>query len=296
MVPVRKLADLELSAASGAVRLGEHLLVVADDELFLDAYALDGRRAGRVALDGKPPLPDAHKDRKRLKPDLEALVMLPGRRVLAMGSGSTERRRTAYLFEAPSEGSLPVFRGVCDLGPLYLHLRERFPELNVEGAAVAGSRLRLLQRGNGAQGQNAVIELALDGVLEAIARGAPFGAGLVLDVRSVALPALGKVRLGFTDASPLAQGDPRTVFVAAAEDTDDPYLDGACAGSAIGLLDEEARVAWLEPLEGRHKVEGVAVEPGGDRALLVADPDDRSQRAPLLECPLPLPRLPVADG
>jgi hypothetical protein len=141
-----------------------------------------------------------------------------------------------------------------------------------------------------------VIELALDGVLEAIARGAPFGAGLVLDVRSVALPALGKVRLGFTDASPLAQGDPRTVFVAAAEDTDDPYLDGACAGSAIGLLDEEARVAWLEPLEGRHKVEGVAVEPGGDRALLVADPDDSLAARAAARVPAAPPPPPFADG
>ncbi|HEY3451024.1 MAG TPA: hypothetical protein VGK67_32000 [Myxococcales bacterium] len=286
MVPVRKLADLALSAASGVVRLGQHLLVVADDELFLDAYADDGRRSGRIALRAKAPLPEEHQERKRLKPDLEALVVLPGRRVLAVGSGSTDRRRTAYLFEAPAEGALPGFRGACDLSLLYAHLSERFPELNIEGAAVAGGKLRLLQRGNGARGQNAVIDLALDGVLEALTTRVPLAARLVLDVRPVQLPPLGKVRLGFTDASPIAEGDPRIMFVAAAEDTDDPYLDGECAGSAIGVLDEKARVEWLEPLEGKHKVEGVIVEPGGTRALLVAHPDDREQRAPLLECSL----------
>ncbi|MGC4123210.1 MAG: hypothetical protein QM765_53325 [Myxococcales bacterium] len=286
MVSVRKLADLQLSAASGLVRMGGRLLVVADDELFLDAYGADGERQARLPLHGRSALPEEHHERKRLKPDLEALVALPGRRILAMGSGSAPQRRTAFLFAAPSDGALPEFQHVVDLAPLYDHLSRTFPELNLEGAAAAGGRLRLLQRGNGAQAQNAVIDLALDRTLEALATGAPFTAQLLLDVRPVELPRLGKVRLGFTDASPVAEDDPRVVFVCAAEDTDDPYLDGACAGSAIGVLDPLARVEWLEPLEGKHKVEGVTVEPGAQRALLVADPDDRSQRAPLLECSL----------
>lgn len=286
MVPVRKLADLELSAASGVVRVGQHLLVVADDELFLDAYTEAGRRAERIALLGKSPLPEEHRERKRLKPDLEALVNLPGRRVLALGSGSAKGRCAGYLFEAAAEGGLPKFCATCDLSPLYEQLSRSFPALNVEGAAVAGRSLRLLQRGNGAQGQNAVVDLSLDGVLEALAGGHALTADLVQEIRPVHLPSLGQARLGFTDASPIAEGDRRIVFVAAAEDTDDPYLDGECTGSAIGVLDEQGRVEWLETLEGKNKVEGVTVEAGARRALLVADPDDRSQRAPLLECSL----------
>ena len=202
MIAVRKLAELQVSAASGLVRIGQRLLVVADDELHLDAYAADGaQRVGRIALPATKPLPEGE-GRKRLKPDLESLVCLPGGRVLALGSGSTEQRRTGHLFEAPAGDELPEYRATCDLGPLYAHLLGQFAELNVEGAAAAAGRLRLLQRGNGARGQNAVIDLALDGVLEALAAGRPLAADLVLAVYPVDLGRLAGVRLGFTDASP----------------------------------------------------------------------------------------------
>ena len=282
MIPVRKLADLDLSAASGLVRLGKHLLVVADDELFLDAYALDGRsRAARIAFPSRAVLPDGE-GRKRLKPDLESLVVLPGGRVLATGSGSTDRRRTAFLFAAGPGDAAPSFRATVDLTPLFEHLLGRIPELNLEGAAVCGKKLKLLQRGNSARGQNAVIDLALDGVLGALDHGRPLGANLVENITQVNLGLLDKVRLGFTDASPLPGDDSRIAFTAAAEDTDDPYLDGACAGSALGVLDAAGKVEWAEQIEGTNKIEGLTVEQDG-RVLLVADPDDRSRRAPLFE-------------
>jgi hypothetical protein len=73
--------------------------------------------------------------------------------------------------------------------------------------------------------------------------------------------------------------------MAAAEDTADPYEDGPCTGSVVGVLEADGRVAFMEQVEGRFKIEGVAVRPSG--LLLVADPDDPTQHAPLFTSALP---------
>jgi hypothetical protein len=185
--------------------------------------------------------------------------------------------------------ALPALETVraFDLAPLHAALAAELggpAQLNLEGAAVSGDVLRLLQRGNGADGVNAVVDLDLAGVRAAMARGDAWGPGLVRALHRVTLPELAGVRLGFTDASPLPDG--RLVFAAAAEAGGDTYLDGACAGSAVGLLAAGVAPALLEvqPLDTRAKLEGVnaRLDPDGSLDLrLVADADDPSVRAGL---------------
>ena len=141
--------------------------------------------------------------------------------------GGRERERGALI-----EVAAALMGGAAhpvDLAPLYARLRRELPVLNLEGAAVCGDRLRLLQRG-GAAGENVVVELVLADVLACLEAGRPVAAEPVGFTR-VALGTLRGVPLGFTDASPLAGG--RLVFTAAAEATDDP-ADGAAAGSVVG--------------------------------------------------------------
>jgi hypothetical protein len=248
--------------------------VVADDEHFLATYGgRGGTRLGRTRL-FPGSLPAGHEARKAAKPDLEALAQLPGDGLLAIGSGSRpERRRGVYLPEGPGG---PVRH--VDLGPLYDHLGDRLGRINIEGGAGGPDVLRLLQRGN-KSGRNAVIDLDLSGVLDALRDGLPFGAELVRRVRTVRLGKLDGVRLGFTDLSPLP-GD-RYLFSAAAEITNDPVLDGKNVGSALGILDARGKVIALRRLDTLLKVEGVHAFPDG-RALLVADADSRKIKAPLL--------------
>lgn len=283
MIATRRIAWLELSAASGLVRDGATVHVVADDEHVLDAYELPhGDRRGRVALLPDTELPGEHRARKRLKADLECLALLPDRRLLALGSGSSDRRQRAVVLELPQlPGGLPRAPRVVDLAPLYHDLGRRFPQLNIEGAAACGGLLRLLQRGNGRDAHNAVIDLDLPATLDALTRGC-LTPELVRAVHTVNLGELQDVPLGFTDASPLDPASARLAFVAAAEDTDDPYEDGPCPGSVMGVLDAAGAVEWVEPVEGGHKLEGLAVT-RGEPALAVADPDDRARPAPLLE-------------
>jgi hypothetical protein len=281
VIALRRLRTLDVAAASGLVVHDGRLHVVADDDLFLHVYADDGaRRVARVPL-FPGDLPADPAARKARKPDLEALVLVPGAGLLALGSGSRPNRRSGALVPLPAGEAGPA-RAV-DLAPLYEALGARFTALNVEGAAVAGATLRLLQRGNGLGGASAVVDLDLAGVVDALARGRPLDGALVRDVHAVELGTLGGVPLAFTDASPL--GDGRIAFAAAAEATPDVYEDGPCAGAALGVLDAGAALVHLEPVDEPLKVEGLhAFAPSSDGSvdvLVVADADDPSRPTPL---------------
>lgn len=264
---LEKVADLDVSAASGVVDVDGELWVIADDELELAIYTRQGLPVRRVPLlPGE--LPEEHAERKAKKPDFEALAHLPDGSLIALGSGSRPTRRRGIRLRG---GQARPF----DLTPLYERLIGELPELNIEGAAVCGRVLRLFSRGNGPSGVNAVVDVALAPILEDEGQRA-WGPGLFVDLRRVELPELfAGARLGFTDAAP-AGGD-AVLFTAAAEASVDTYADGAVAGSAVGLLDG-AEVRWIEPV-GAMKLEGITV--AGDTLALVTDPDDRARSAVL---------------
>jgi hypothetical protein len=278
-VTVTPLGLLDVSSASGLVALDDRLFVVADDEHELCVYGRDLQpRARLVLFEGL--LPDEHHERKAQKPDLEALTLLAPGTLLALGSGSTARRRRGVVIHDDTAR-------LVDLAPLYLELEKKLPQLNIEGAAVAGDQLVLLSRGNA--GINARIDLDLEGVRRAVAAGQPIGPALLQSLREIALGSLDGVPLGFTDASPL--DGKRLLFTAAAEAGGSTYEDGACSGSVLGVLDG-TRAVWKQ-LDVADKIEGVHAQLDGDRleALLVADPDDRAQRAPLYRVVLSLEDL-----
>ena len=102
-------------------------------------------------------------------------------------------------------------------------------------------------------------------------------------IQPVELGELGGVALGFTDGAALADG--RWLFSAAAENTADSYNDGACLGAVIGLVERDGRVRRLAELDGRWKVEGIALDEAGD-LLLVTDADDPATAASLLHLPV----------
>ena len=92
------------------------------------------------------------------------------------------------------------------------------------------------------------------------------------------------VPLGFTDAAAVPGG--HWMFCAVAEDTSDSYVDGACAGTAIGCVGASGTLCSLWRLSGRWKAEGLAAALGADgdslSLTLVTDGDDRARNAMLL--------------
>lgn len=290
LINLEKIADLDVSAASGLVALRDELYVIADDELFLAVFDLRGRLLRRVALfDGE--LPEEHKARKRHKPDLEALALLPDGSLLALGSGSTPSRMRSASVD-PTRHELI---GVSDWSPLYTELLRSLPELNIEGAAVAHGRLWLAQRGNGALGMNACIELDLERACRALARVAPIDASVLRAIHPVRLGAIEGAPLSITDLCAHPKGG--LLFSAAAEPSGSTYDDASVTGSVIGVLDARGEVLQCMRVSERCKLEGIAIAQvaSGDAALwLVADPDDRALRAPLYRARWPVLGSPMA--
>ena len=270
-VRTHTLAGLPIGAASGIARVGETLAVVADDENALVLTDLDGRNARRVPFAG------GGTDSKAAKRDLEALACFGGR-LLALPSGSTERRRTAFAWSVP-DGTAPVGEPEpVDIAPLYERIERSVPDLNIEGATFAGELLLLFQRGNGAAGVNAVVELRSEADGEQALHP-----GSLERVERYDLGSVEGVRLCFTDAA--CAGD-TVIFTAVAEAGDSTYHDGECVGAAVGILGGP-----LFALERPVKVEGVEVarmDDDGIDLLLVADDDDPRTRAQLMSARIPL--------
>lgn len=275
-----------LSAASGLVLLGGRLYLVADDEHHLASLQPDGSglQLHRL-LDGD--LPDDKAQRKRRKPDLEALAVLPSSglgTLLALGSGSKPQREQGLLLELGATGE-PAHLRIVNLSALYALLHAEFADLNIEGAFVDGETLHLLQRGNKGSAINACIRFALDAVQAWLLRGGP--APAPLQVVRMDLGTVGGVPLGFTDGAPWPGGG--WVFSAVAEDTADSYNDGACAGTVLGWVGPDGRLLRMEPVAGAPKIEGIAPV-SATTILAVTDADDPARPSSLLS--MDVPQLP----
>ena len=287
---------LHLSAASGLVRAGRYLYVVADDELHLGVFHSTDAEAGHLVRLFPGELPAPAKERKARKPDLEALTLLPAfagypdGALLALGSGSKRNRRRGALLALDAQGEAGDTSQVCDLSGLFSVPDDIFAALNIEGAVVLGDELCLLQRGNKRAVQNAVIRFRLAALLDALGSGS-IAATASLIPSAICPVALGEVEgipLCLTDAAALPSGE--LVFSAIAEDTQDNYNDGPCTSAALGIADRQGRLRCLYRLDRPHKIEGVDARVEGDviRLLLVTDADDAAIPACLYSATLPL--------
>jgi hypothetical protein len=276
-----------VSAASGIAAPGSWLYVVVDDEAGLGVFPREGDAPGRLlALPGEP-LPNDPVARKKQKPDLEALCVLPAHdgaphgALLGLGSGSAAPRHRGIRWPLDAHGALRGPALPVDLAPLYTELGRQFQQLNVEGATVCGDELLIAQRGNSAEGINAIVVLDLAKTLATLVADGALDPGALRAIETHDLPELSGVPATFTDLTALPDG--RVAYSACAEATDDPVRDGEFVGAVVGVLG-----AGYAPLEPAHKVEGIwPLSADGDvELLLVADADDRAIPAPLLRARL----------
>ena len=275
-----------LSAASGLVRLGNRLFVVADDENHLGVFNTDASGTGRLIRLFEGDLPESKKERKAEKDDLESLLRLPATpawpngALLALGSGSRPTRLSGALITLDANGEAHGPARVVDLSPLYADAGARFDALNIEGAFIVGDGLLLLQRGS-MRSPSAVVRFRLDRVM-AWLNGAP----AFLRPSAIVECDLGKadgVPLTFTDGCALPDGS--WLFSAVAEETGNSYDDGACAGTAIGIARGDGKLQEVRRIEPTRKIEGIDARVAGAKMTIdmVTDADDPAIPAELGE-------------
>ncbi|WP_212989057.1 DUF6910 family protein [Actinoplanes auranticolor] len=254
-------------AASAIAAFGDGWLVAQDDATHAAWVRPGGVTAIRViaAVDGHETFSSAE-GTKHLKPDFEAAVTVDGG-VLLLGSGSTAARMRASLVAEPGVFTTAGLTAAYHRVAAALDIRP--DQLNLEGAARIGDRLRWFQRGNSATG---VPSASVDVNLSALVAAEP---AEVSGPRRYDLGAVGGVALAVTDAVALPDG--RMLVSAAAEDTPNAVDDGPVVGAAIALLDDERVLAVAPVPGGPHKIEGLAVRtagPDGAGLIAVVDADD----------------------
>lgn len=290
-------------AGSGLCWWHGQLVVVQDDALFLGLISPPAATVQAVALPadntGRRQF-STQLGNKAAKPDLESVVVWPDGRLVALGSGSTPARQRWLVAHKGPDGQIQT-RWV-DASAVYAALRAlpQFAgaELNVEGAAIHGGFLWLLQRGNGAAGQSVPVvdalarvplaQLSLDGdVLRPPAAG--FGVEVVAQLDLGRTP----VRRTGTDLHLRQTAAGTEVWLAvAAESSPDTYRDGQVVWSGLARLVSGPQgptwqLAPLVDIQGGltcHKVEGVVADPdNGQRWWGVVDADDADKPCQLLE-------------
>lgn len=281
-----------LSAASGLVNIDSTLYVVADDENHLGVFSADNHMPGDLIRLFEGTLPAKTKQRKAEKPDLETLTHLPAfagfayGALFALGSGSKPNRATGVLLGLGANGQVNTAPQHIDFASLYDDLRNEFEVLNIEGAVVSGDDFMLLQRGNKGS-KNGLIRFPIAAFLSDLSAGKAPRLHFAPTSRIVDLGNVNDVPLCFTDGVALANG--ALLFTAVAEDTDNAIDDGACKGSAIGIINADGKIARMERIDPAYKVEGVvaSIRDQHIHVQLVTDGDDASKPAWLLSAVLP---------
>jgi hypothetical protein len=261
LVATRPVAGL--SSGSALLRVGDALWAVHDDAYRLTRIVLPTFETSHWAFVG-----DGASLPKSAKPDFESALRTADGTIHLLGSGSAPpRHRIARLRPEVAAASID------DRPQLYRALGEAVGALpNVEGAIVVSDRLRLFHRGSGGA-PSAIVDFPLGCLYDEPPR--------VLGVQAFQLGALDGVPLAFTDAAVFDDG--RCAFVATAEATNDPVLDGPVAGSVVGVVEGAvARWTLLTDAAGRpcrDKVEGLAIDADRRGGWILTDADNPARPA-----------------
>lgn len=281
---IEEPAPFGVHAASGLVKSGNDFFVVADDDLSLFQFNFEGvTKVDSIPLKSGV-LADDPKERKRQKPDWESLIKLevaPDENILlAIPSGSTENRMMGAYVKLNYHGQIiPTQNPVqVSFSQLFSELKTKIPDLNLEGACVLNNQLKLFQRGNGAGGINAIIDIDLDGFCQDLKNSRPVNAKHLLAIKKYDLGTLNGYKLDFTDACALIN---EIWFLAVAEDSQSTYDDGQFHGAILGCLDSSGIEIARYEIDCAVKPEGLWVE-GADQKLnffIVTDADSSTVHA-----------------
>lgn len=262
-----RLNDPFVSAGSGLVIHQDHFYIVADDELGLFSLKHDFSEKGRIHRVFPGDLPEDYKERKRLKPDIEALIVVQDK-LLLIPSGSKPNRNKGALV------SIGDFKSqIVSFSRVYSVLQGEFRELNIEGAVLLENNIRLFQRGNGKLRENAIIDLSLEHILKDEVSN--------LAIQRIELGEVNKTPLTFTDATLMKD---MIYFLAAGEKTESTYDDGEFAGAVIGMMDATGNILKTVKLDIDAKPEGLSIL--GEKFYLVTDDDNRENPSRIFSGPL----------
>lgn len=282
---LRELQLTDFPSGSALAFTDGRLYVVGDDAREMRILDAQYRAAGSVTLFKHP----QYRIPKPEKADLESAVVMKHKQALylaAFGSASLPTRKQIILVPLPfrnSDTSIVYTRYADDFLDL---LSQKLPEINIEGAAMAGNRLILANRGHHGMPHNTLV----------IARADcwnPAGADLP-HFQQVTLPENSRGFCGVSDLCYIPSRD-LLLMTFTTEATASTYDDGIIGDSYLACIrdyskklreetvtpDEMINLPSVSPVFAGQKIEGICLEkvrPEGLLMHLVADNDAGDSR------------------
>lgn len=275
--------DSAIGALSGVAYLGDYLYFVGDDVRYLLKTSLKNKITATTTFEKVPLLESSEQEAltvlsKAEKPDFEALsciIFNEQLHLLVMGSGSTEKRKQALLYN-PSNHQVQTLLDKLD----YDYLQNSVAltggaDLNIEAVCSDSHHLYIFQRGNINHFHGVLV---FD--LEKIQAHKSLENALIRSF-NLTLPEINGSVSGISDAYFFADKNV-IVATAAVEQTLNTYDDGAVLGSYILVLSPKGEVLnsfLIQDAEGNTlaiKVEGITwleSNADGEVFLLVTDSD-----------------------
>lgn len=275
--------DSAIGALSGVAYLGDYLYFVGDDVRYLLKTSLKNKITVTTTFEKVPLLESSEQEAltvlsKEEKPDFEALsciIFNEQLHLLVMGSGSTEKRKQALLYN-PSNHQVQTLLDKLD----YDYLQNSVAltggaDLNIEAVCSDNHHLYIFQRGNINHFHGVLV---FD--LEKIQAHKSLENALIRSF-NLTLPEINGSVSGISDAYFFADKNV-IVATAAVEQTLNTYDDGAVLGSYILVLSPKGEVLnsfLIQDAEGNTlaiKVEGITwleSNADGEVFLLVTDSD-----------------------
>lgn len=275
--------DFAIGALSGVAYLGDYLYFVGDDVRYLLKTSLKNKITATTTFEKVPLLESSEQEAltvlsKAEKPDFEALsciIFNEQLHLLVMGSGSTEKRKQALLYN-PSNHQVQTLLDKLDYDYLqHCVALTGGADLNIEAVCSDSHHLYIFQRGNINHFHGVLV---FD--LEKIQAHKSLENALILSF-NLTLPEINGSVSGISDACFLADKNV-IVATAAVEQTLNTYDDGAVLGSYILVLSPKGEVLdsfLIQDAEGNTlaiKVEGITwleSNADGEVFLLVTDSD-----------------------
>lgn len=275
--------DSAIGALSGVAYLGDYLYFVGDDVRYLLKTSLKNKITATTTFEKVPLLEPSEQEvltvlSKAEKPDFEALsciIFNEQLHLLVMGSGSTEKRKQALLYN-PSNHQVQTLLDKLD----YDYLQNSVAltggaDLNIEAVCSDSHHLYIFQRGN-INHFHGVLVFDLEKI-----QAHKFLENALIRSFNLTLPEINGSVSGISDAYFFVDKNV-IVATAAVEQTLNTYDDGAVLGSYILVLSPKGEVLdsfLIQDAEGNTlaiKVEGITwleSNADGEVFLLVTDSD-----------------------
>ncbi len=275
--------DSAIGALSGVAYLGDYLYFVGDDVRYLLKTSLKNKITATTTFEKVPLLESSEQEAltvlsKAEKPDFEALsciIFNEQLHLLVMGSGSTEKRKQALLYN-PSNHQVQTLLDKLDYDYLqHCVALTGGADLNIEAVCSDNHHLYIFQRGN-INHFHGVLVFDLEKI-----QAHKFLENALIRSFNLTLPEINGSVSGISDAYFFVDKNV-IVATAAVEQTLNTYDDGAVLGSYILVLSPKGEVLdsfLIQDVEGNTlaiKVEGITwleSNADGEVFLLVTDSD-----------------------